>query len=115
MSHRTFKRNLTAATVDRASGEVWMALHNKLLHFDKDGNRLVTYLLYTPDSGRLEATSLVVTPKHILVGSDALGVFEFARPDKPEKTKTEKENLDSSAGKKSVAMNKFSSGRIYLF
>jgi hypothetical protein len=95
-----FKRNLTAMTVDRTAGEVWIALHNKLLHFDKVGNRRATYLLYTPDGGRLEATSIVVNPLHILVGSDALGVFEFARPDKTEKIKTDKENGDSGAGKK---------------
>jgi len=85
-----FKRNLTAVTVDRSNGEVWIALHNKLLHFDKDGNRRATYLLYTPEGSRIEATSLVVNSRHILAGSEALGIYEFARPDKSEKIQTGK-------------------------
>jgi len=84
------KRNLTALTIDRASGEVWIALHNKLMHFDKNGNRSATYILFTPEGGRLEATSILVNPQHILVGNDALGVYEFVRPDKAGKIKTEK-------------------------
>jgi len=31
----SFKRILTAVGVDRANGEVWVALNNRLLHFDK--------------------------------------------------------------------------------
>jgi hypothetical protein len=95
-----FKRNMTAVTVDRSSGEVWMALHNKLLHFDKEGNRRATYLLYTPEGGRLETTSLLVSPQHILAGSDALGVYEFVRPDKADKIKTEKQNAEGGDEKK---------------
>lgn len=95
-----FKRNLTAVTVDRGTGEVWIALHDKLLHFDKDGNRLATYILYTPEGGRLETTSVLVDSYHILAGNEALGVYEFARPDKPKKNMTEKENAGRSAAKK---------------
>jgi hypothetical protein len=84
------KRNLTALAVDRANGDVWMALHHKLLRFDKDGNRRATYLLYLPDGGKLDATALVVNSHHILAGNDALGVYEFARPDATEKPGTEK-------------------------
>jgi hypothetical protein len=84
------KRNLTALTTDRVSGEVWIALHNKLMHFDKNGNRSATYILFTPEGGRLEATSILVNPQHILVGNEALGVYEFVRPDKAGKIKTEK-------------------------
>ena len=36
----TFKRVLTGMGVDRANGEVWIALNNNLLHFDAAGNRL---------------------------------------------------------------------------
>ena len=55
-----FKRILTAAGVERSSGEVWMALGDKLLHFDKEGNRRATYLLYTPAGARLEANTILV-------------------------------------------------------
>jgi hypothetical protein len=76
-----FKPILTAIGVVHASGEVWIALHNRLLRFDKDGYRQATYQLYTPDGTRLDANSIVVEKDRILIGSDPLGIFEFERPD----------------------------------
>ena len=73
---------LTAFGVDPETGEIWMCLHNTLLHFDKDGNRQSEYQLYTPDGTRLEATTLLVEEEMLLIGSDPLGVYEFQRPDK---------------------------------
>jgi hypothetical protein len=78
----TFKRVLTAAGVDRASGEVWIALQNTLLHFDKEGNRRANYQLYTPQGARLEADTIFVEKDRIIIGSDPLGIYEFARPQK---------------------------------
>jgi hypothetical protein len=77
-----FKRILTAVGVDRASGEVWMALGNNLLHFDKDGNRRATYKIYTPEGARLDASTILVDKDHLLIGSDPLGIYEFDRPEK---------------------------------
>lgn len=77
----TFKPILTAIGVVRDSGEVWIALHNRLLRFDKDGNRKATYRLYAPDGARLDANSIVIAKDRILIGSDPLGIFEFERPD----------------------------------
>jgi hypothetical protein len=76
-----FKPILTAIGVVRATGEVWIALHNRLLRFDKDGYRKATYQLYTPDGTRLDANSILVEKDRILIGSEALGIFEFERPD----------------------------------
>jgi hypothetical protein len=76
-----FKPILTAIGVVRASGEVWIALHNRLLRFDKDGYHKATYQLYTPDGARLDANSILVEKDRILIGSDPLGIFEFERPD----------------------------------
>jgi len=76
-----FKPILTAIGVVRASGEVWIALHNRLLRFDKDGYRKATYQLYTPDGTRLDANCILVEKDRILIGSDPLGIFEFERPD----------------------------------
>jgi hypothetical protein len=76
-----FKPILTAIGVVRASGEVWIALHNRLLRFDKDGHRKATYQLYTPDGTRLDANSIAIEKDRILIGSDPLGIFEFDRPD----------------------------------
>ncbi len=73
---------LTAYGVDPGTGEIWMCLHNTLLHFDKEGNRQSEYQIYAPDGTRLEATTLLVEEEVLLIGSDPLGVYEFQRPDK---------------------------------
>jgi hypothetical protein len=78
----TFKRVLTAAGVDRTNGEVWMAVGNTLIHFDKDGNRRASYQIYTPEGARLEANTLLIEPDHLIVGGDPIGVYEFDRPEK---------------------------------
>ena len=78
----SFKRILTAVGVDRTNGEVWIALYNTLLHFDKEGNRRGTYKIYTPQGARLEANSILVENERLIIGSDPLGIFEFERPDK---------------------------------
>ncbi len=77
-----FKRILTGFGIDRATGEVWMALGDKLLHFDKDGNRRATYLIYTQEGARIEANVILIEPNRLLIGSDPLGIYEFERPDK---------------------------------
>ena len=78
----TFKRVLTAVGVERATGEVWIALHNTLLHFDKDGNRRASYQLYTAEGARLDASTILVEKERLLIGSDPLGIYAFERPDK---------------------------------
>ncbi|MEQ1474495.1 MAG: hypothetical protein ABLQ96_11760 [Candidatus Acidiferrum sp.] len=76
-----FKPILTAVGVARDTGEIWMALHNRLLRFDKEGNRQATYQLYTPEGARLDATTISVEKDRMLIGSDNLGIFEFERPE----------------------------------
>jgi hypothetical protein len=76
-----FKPILTAVGVVRETGEVWMALHNRLLRFDKDGNRQATYQLYTAEGTRLDATAILIDQNRIVIGSDNLGIFEFERPE----------------------------------
>src|SRR6266566_4755678 len=78
----SFKRILTAVGVDRANGEVWIALYNTLLHFDKEGYRRATYKMYTPQGARLEANTILVEQDRLIIGSDPLGIYEFDRPDK---------------------------------
>jgi predicted DNA-binding WGR domain protein len=77
-----FKRVLTAVGVDRSNGEVWVALYNTLLHFDKEGNRRATYKIYTPQGARIEANTILVENDRLIIGSDPLGIYEFVRPDK---------------------------------
>ena len=78
----SFKRILTGVGVDRANGDVWIALHNTLLHFDKEGNRRASYQIYTPEGARLEANTILVEKDRLLIGGDPLGIYEFDRPDK---------------------------------
>jgi len=73
---------LTAFGVDPVNGDLWMALHNTLLHFDKDGNRRSEYQIYTRGGTRIEASVLLVEENRLLIGADPLGVYEFARPDR---------------------------------
>lgn len=73
---------LTAFGVDPVNGDLWMALHNTLLHFDKDGNRRSEYQIYTKDGARIEANVILVEENRLLIGADPLGVYEFARPDR---------------------------------
>jgi DNA-binding beta-propeller fold protein YncE len=77
-----FKRIMTAVGVEPGTGEVWMALGNNLLHFDKEGNRRGTYKIYTKEGARLEANTILIEPDRILIGSDPLGLYEFERPGK---------------------------------
>jgi hypothetical protein len=77
-----FKRVLRAVGVERETGEVWMAVSNDLLRFDKEGTRRAGYKLYTPDGARLEPTVIVVEKERLTIGSDPLGVYVFERPDK---------------------------------
>jgi hypothetical protein len=78
----SFKKVLTAFGVDRKTGEIWIATHNTLMHFDKEGNRRSTYQIYTPEGARIEANVILVEEERLLIGSDPLGVYEFERPDK---------------------------------
>jgi hypothetical protein len=80
----SLKRNLTAVGVDRTTGEVWMALRNTLIKFDKDGNRRAAYLLFTPTGARLEANTILVDKGRLIIGSDPLGIYEFEKPVKKE-------------------------------
>jgi len=77
-----FKRVLSAFGVDRATGEVWMAVGNTLMRFDKDGSRRASYQMYTPEGARLVAKTILIEAQRLIVGSDPLGIYELDRPDK---------------------------------
>jgi len=71
-----------ALAADPATQEVWAALGDELLHFDKDGNRLASYRTATREGAPIEARAILVEPEHILLAADPFGIFDFARPDK---------------------------------
>jgi hypothetical protein len=77
-----FKQVMTAMGVDKKTGELWIAVGNMLLHFDKEGNRRALFRLYTPQNARLEAVAIVVESDRLLIGGDPLGIYEFDRLDK---------------------------------
>jgi len=76
-----FKRILTAIGVDRETGEVWMAMEDTLMRFDKEGNRRATYLIYTPENARLDANVILVLKDRLIIGGDPIGIYEFERPE----------------------------------
>jgi len=77
-----FRPILTAFGVDPVNGDMWMATHNTLIHFDKEGIRRSEYQIYTPKGTRLEASVILVEEERLLIGADPLGVYEFPRPDR---------------------------------
>jgi hypothetical protein len=77
-----FRPILTAFGVDPVNGDVWMGLHNTLVHFDKDGIRRSEYQIYTPKGSALDAAVILVEEDRLLIGADPLGVYEFPRPDR---------------------------------
>jgi hypothetical protein len=77
-----FQPILTAFGVDPVNGDLWMALHNLLLHFDKDGIRRSEYDIYTPQGSPLDASIILVEENRLLIASDPAGIYEFHRPDR---------------------------------
>jgi hypothetical protein len=77
-----FKPILTAVAVDPATQEIWIAMGDLLLHFDRDGNRMGAYRTYTPEGARVDTSVILVEPERLLLAADPLGIYDFARPDK---------------------------------
>ncbi|HTQ97654.1 MAG TPA: hypothetical protein VMH89_12670 [Candidatus Acidoferrum sp.] len=77
-----FRQILTAFGVDPVNGDVWMAMHNTLVHFDSEGIRRSEYQVWTVKGLPIDATVIVVEKDRLLIGSDPLGVYEFLRPDR---------------------------------
>jgi DNA-binding beta-propeller fold protein YncE len=78
----TSKPVINAIGVDAATQEVWAAIGNSLLHFNKDGGRLPTFRTVTKDGARIEPKAILIEADRILLAADPIGIFEFARPDK---------------------------------
>ena len=78
----TVKPVIRALGVDRTSQQVWAAIGDMLLRFDRDGNLLDTYRVATPQGAALQPVGILVEPDRILLVSDPAGIYAFARPDK---------------------------------
>jgi hypothetical protein len=75
-----------ALGVDRASQQVWAAIGDMLLRFDRDGNLLDIYRVATTQGAALQPVGILVEPDRILLVADPAGIYEFARPDKTQPT-----------------------------
>src|SRR5271156_2507118 len=78
----TVKPVIHALGVDRASQQVWAAIGDMLLRFDRDGNLQDIYRVATPQGAALQPVGILVEPDRILLVGDPAGIYEFARPDK---------------------------------
>jgi hypothetical protein len=76
-----FKQVMTAMGVEKQTGEVWIAVGNLLMRFDREGNRRASFRLYTTHDARLDAVAIVVEKDRLIIGGDPLGVYEFERLD----------------------------------
>lgn len=79
------KPNITAIAADPETQQFWVAIGGLLLQFNRDGDRIATYRTYTQEGLRIEASAIIVEPERLILASDSLGIFSFARPDKAKK------------------------------
>jgi hypothetical protein len=70
-----------AIGVDPATQEVWGAVGNLLFHFDKDGNRIGVYSLYSTELASIKPNVILVEADRIVMAADPFGIFAFPRPD----------------------------------
>lgn len=77
------RKIITAIGVDPETQNVWIAMENLILLFNKDATEHQEFRAYTPESARLVVNSILVEPQRLILSSDTLGAYEFARPDKP--------------------------------
>jgi hypothetical protein len=80
-SVRTVKPVINALGVDPENQDIWIAIGDELVHYDKDGNRRATYRTATKEGAQIEPTALLIEHDRILIGSDPLGIFDFALPE----------------------------------
>jgi hypothetical protein len=72
--------DVDAIGVDADTEETWVAIGGKLLHFDREGNRVGTYSLAAAGAA-VKPVSLIVEPRRMLVATDPFGIFVYPRPD----------------------------------
>jgi hypothetical protein len=66
--------------VDPGSGEIWLGIGGRLLRFGPDGSERGSFLIFTPEEARIEATAILFEPGRILVASGQSGVYDLPRP-----------------------------------
>ncbi|HKO03604.1 MAG TPA: hypothetical protein VJW51_02590 [Candidatus Acidoferrales bacterium] len=71
---------LGPVAVDPANGEIWLAIGGRLLRFGTDGTERGSFLIFTPEELRIEASAILFESGRILVASSQLGIFDLPRP-----------------------------------
>jgi hypothetical protein len=72
---------IRALAADPISQDVWVAIADELVHFDKDGNRRAAYRTATKDGARIEASAILIERNRIVAAADPVGIFEFPLPE----------------------------------
>jgi hypothetical protein len=85
----SMKPAIRALGVDPVTQELWIAIGDELVHFDKDGNRRASYRTSTKDGVRIAASALLVERDRILVAADPQGIFDFALPERHSPTSSQ--------------------------
>lgn len=75
------KPEFSAVGVDPVTQEVWAAVGNLLFHFDKDGNRIGAYSLYSTEQASIKPSIILVEADRLVIAADPFGIFAFPRPD----------------------------------
>lgn len=70
---------ISALGVDPQTQELWLALGNLLMHFDSADNKIATARAYTASGARMVPGFILVEKDDLLLGNDALGIYEFPR------------------------------------
>lgn len=78
----SMKPSIRALAVDPVTQELWIAIGDELVHFDKDGNRRASYRTSTKDGVQIAASAILVERDRILVAADPQGIFDFAVPER---------------------------------
>jgi hypothetical protein len=71
---------LGPVAVDPSTGEIWLAIAGRLLRYGPDGLERGSFLIFTPEELRIEASAILIESGRILVASSQLGVFDLPRP-----------------------------------
>jgi hypothetical protein len=93
----TLKPVIDAFGVDPESNDIWMALGDQLVRFDRDGDRRATYRTYTKEGGRVLPVSILVEPDRLVLATNAAGIYAFGRPDHAHPTTPEKQEHQNLA------------------
>ena len=71
-----------ALGIDPETHEVWAAIGDELVHFDRDGNRRAAYLTATKEGAPIEASAILIEHDRMLIAADPIGVFDVALPER---------------------------------